>query len=60
MDRSITLEEAEARFRIIMYEAALYLEQLEHLDKIRGNGHHAAQKLAEHAVRELRSRWVEG
>ena len=55
--KGFTLEMAEAQFRTVMYQAACYLERLEKLGKISGNGHHAAQKLAEHAVRELHDRW---
>lgn len=34
-------------------------EQLEHLGKYRGNGHHARQKLAEFATQLLKENWAE-
>ena len=56
--KTLTLEDAEAEFQNRVYLAALFLEQLEHAGKIRGNGHHAAQKVAKEAVAELRERWI--
>lgn len=42
-----------------VYEAALFIEQLEDAGKVYGNGHHAAQQIAEEAVNNLKSRWKE-
>ena len=43
-----------------VYAAACYLEELEHLGLVYGNGHHAAQMLARMAQNELAARWIEG
>jgi hypothetical protein len=65
MMRHVTLEEAEdMRMKDAMtemanriYEAALFIETLEHAGKIIGNGHHAAQKIAAFAAKEVAERW---
>jgi hypothetical protein len=50
-------EEAKAKLESAVYQAAMYLERLENVGLINGSGHHAAQKIAAFAVRELASRW---
>ena len=58
MDDNITYEKARATLRNAVYKAAMYLDKLEHSGLVVGSGHHAAQKIAEMAVKELDSRWV--
>lgn len=52
-----TLGEAEADLSNAVYAATELLERLEGAGLLSGNGHHARQSLAEHAVQELRRRW---
>lgn len=52
------LNEAKAEVKQVIYSAAVVIfEKLESEKLILGNGHHAAQKLAEYAAEELESRW---
>ena len=53
-----TLAEAEAQLGNLIYAAAKVVESLQYAGKVRGNGHHARQKIAQLAVDELRSRWI--
>lgn len=41
-----------------VYEAAIFLEQLEVAGRISGNGHHKAQRVAQAAVEELQAAWL--
>jgi hypothetical protein len=43
-----------------VYEASLLIERLENAGRVFGNGHHAAQKIAEFASNDLKSRWKSG
>ena len=52
-----TLEVCEAALSNAVYQSAILLERYEDAGLVNGNGHHAAQKLAAVAVRELRDRW---
>lgn len=53
----IDFETAKAELERKVYDAACYLESLEHKGLIYGNGHHAAQKIAAFAVEQLKYRW---
>ena len=55
----MTLERAKSRLSNLVYEAAGLIEKLEQAGKVRGNGHHARQKIAQFAVDDLGSRWIE-
>lgn len=50
-------QEAAETLRTRIYDAADIIEVMERKGKVRGNGHHARQKLAEQAVQMLRERW---
>lgn len=52
------LPEAERQLRNAIYEASRIFETLERAGLIKGNGHHARQKLAQKAVDDLRERWI--
>ena len=41
-----------------VYEAAHLFERLEGKGKVRGNGHHIMQDVAEYARKLMRERWV--
>lgn len=56
MDKSAL--EAELSNRV--YEAALLLEQMEHVGLIGGNGHHKAQRVAAYAVEQMTLSWNQG
>ena len=56
--KTATFEEAEAYLASQIYKASAMLEQLEYAGKLRGNGHHARQKLATHAIEDLKDRWI--
>lgn len=59
LSRNEELEAACVRLSREVYDATVkHFETLESKKKIFGNGHHAAQKLAAHAVEELRRRWI--
>ena len=53
-----TMEDAKASLSRMVYKVGTYLERLEDAGKIHGNGHHAAQKLAEAAGKEVEDRWI--
>jgi hypothetical protein len=55
--KALTLEQAEAELSNRVYAAALFIEELEGAGKVFGNGHHAAQQVAQAAVNNLRHRW---
>lgn len=55
---SMTLETAQRAIENCVYEATALIEKLEHAGKVRGNGHHARQKIAEEAKDELTRRWT--
>jgi len=55
----MTLSQAETEISNKVYEACLLFERLEHVKKVRGNGHHMMQKVAAFAVDLLRIRWEE-
>jgi len=42
-----------------VYNVCLIFEQLEGLNKIRGNGHHIAQDISHYTKKELLNRWRE-
>ena len=42
-----------------VYNAAIFLEQLEVAGLISGNGHHKAQRIAQTAVDEMNKAWIE-
>lgn len=54
----IDLEEAETRISNATYQASLLFEHLECVGKVRGNGHHLAQAVAEFAQKLMRERWA--
>jgi hypothetical protein len=56
--KNLTLEEAESELGTRIYEAALFIEELELAGKVWGNGHHAAQNIVQVALEELHSRWI--
>lgn len=58
--KAMTLEQAEAEAGNAIYLAALVFERLELAGKVRGNGHHMAQDLAERAKALVRERWIGG
>ena len=55
---NMDLEAARAEISSRVYEAALLLERLEDVGKVRGNGHHMAQALAAQAADLVAERWV--
>ena len=57
----IAAEKAEAINMIerSVYEACALFEQLELAGKVRGNGHHMAQNIAEQAGKLMQERWIE-
>lgn len=59
MPKQPTFEEIETHLLSAVYVAALWIEKAEHAGMIHGNGHHAAQEVAEFAVKILRERRVE-
>lgn len=42
-----------------VYHASLIFERLENAGKIKGNGHHVAQKVAAFAEEMVKERWIE-
>ena len=57
--RTMCKDDLEAHLSKLVYEATQLFETLENMGRIRGNGHHARQNLANTAVAELKDRWVE-
>ena len=55
----MTKEQALAEVGNAIYRAALIFEKLEHDGLIVGNGHHAAQNLADQARCMLEQRWID-
>ena len=56
--QTLDLELAKAEMRNRVYEAAILFERLENAGKVRGNGHHMAQKVAAFAVEMVAERWI--
>ena len=56
--KELTLEEAQSRLDRLVYDATGFIEKLEQAGKVRGNGHHARQKIARFAMDDLAKRWV--
>lgn len=54
--KSVTLETAVAEIENAVYEASSLLERLEGVGRLLGNGHHARQKVAAFAAKELKER----
>ena len=57
---TMDLESAKAEMSNRTYEAAILFERFECAGKVRGNGHHMAQKVAAFAAALLEERWVGG
>ena len=57
---AMTLDEAEAEVSRKVYEACLLFERMENRGRVRGNGHHMAQKMAKQAADLMRERWIDG
>ena len=57
--RTMSKNDLETHLSRLVYEATQLLKTLENLGRIRGNGHHARQNLADAAVAELKDRWIE-
>lgn len=57
--RKISLKEAKDDLSNAIYAAARHIEEFEYLGKIRGNGHHQRQKIAEFAAKMLEDNWIE-
>ena len=55
---AMDLESAQAEIESRVYEAAMLFERLENAGRIRGNGHHMAQRVAEVAASLLTERWI--
>lgn len=55
--REMTLSDAENAISKSVYAATQLIEQLEYAGRIRGNGHHLRQEIAEFAVKLMRERW---
>lgn len=53
-----SLETAKAAVERAVYDATGVFEDLEHQGFILGNGHHARQLVAMHAIEELEHRWI--
>lgn len=54
-----TIESASATIKNEIYAAASFFEDLEDAGKIRGNGHHMRQHLAQDAADMLADRWID-
>lgn len=55
--KTMSLYEAESELNRRVYDAALFLEELENAGKLLGNGHHQAQSVAQFAVDTLKKNW---
>lgn len=55
--RVMDIDAAAAELSNAVYASTGFLEELEYAGKLRGNGHHARQEVAEAAVKVLRERW---
>jgi len=53
-----SVEDAKGAIARMVYTVAMYMERLENVGKIDGNAHHAAQKIADSAAKEVENRWV--
>jgi hypothetical protein len=53
----LTKENAKAEIENRVYEVCLLYEELEGKGKVRGNGHHMAQKVAKFASDLMEERW---
>ena len=56
--KQITLEDAQCELSNKVYASCFMYEQLEHLGKVRGNGHHIMQELCEMSTKLLAERWI--
>lgn len=56
--RAMTEDEAVAIISNMVYQASHLFERLESVRKVRGNGHHMMQQIAESAQNLMRERWV--
>lgn len=57
--KTLTQSQIEAELSNTVYHASCIIEQLENMGLVYGNGHHAAQGIAEFAVKDLKSRWIQ-
>lgn len=57
-EKKPTLQEACDEMSGRIYRAATLFERWEHMGLVGGNGHHAAQKLAQYAVDDLKAWWI--
>jgi acetoin utilization deacetylase AcuC-like enzyme len=55
--KAMTVEQASAEISKAVYAATAIMEKLEAAGHLKGNGHHARQKLATAAAEDLKSRW---
>lgn len=55
----LSLDEARGQISTAIYEATALFEQLEASGRVRGNGHHMRQAVAEFATKLLRERWAD-
>lgn len=57
--KNMTKEDAKRLLSISVYQATSLIDKLEGAGKIRGNGHHARQKLSAYAEEEVEGRWID-
>lgn len=57
-EQDYSLGSVDARLLNAVYAACQVIEICEYKGLVRGNGHHARQKIAEFASHELRRRWI--
>ena len=57
--KNMTKEDAKRLLSISVYQATSLIEKLEGAGKIRGNGHHARQKIATYVEEEIGGRWLD-
>jgi len=57
--KAMTKEDAMTYISSLVYEASKVIETLENCGKCRGNGHHARQKVADFAAKEIEDRWLD-
>lgn len=53
-----SVEDAKSSIARMVYTVAMYMERLENVGKIDGNGHLAAQKIADNAAEEVEKCWI--
>ena len=51
-------DEIEAFVGNVIYYTSLIFEKLEDAGRIRGNGHHIAQKISSYAQEQLKEHWI--